>query len=90
MSTSSERARRAAAARAMINPGGMVQGGPVDNHAARLAAVEAAAAQAVTAAMRAAATAEAVAATAAALWEEMERMATGGSRSPRRHHEVSP
>jgi fructose-specific phosphotransferase system IIC component len=90
MSTSSERARRAAVAEAMINPEGVVQGGPVDNHAACLAATEAVTAQAIMAAMRAAAMTKAMAATAIALWEEMERTAAGGSQSPRRHREVSP
>ena len=48
MSTSSERARRAAAAGAVINPGGVVPD-PDADRAARLAAAEAAAAQAVEA-----------------------------------------
>ena len=67
MSTSSQRARRAAAAAEVINPGGTVQGASTDNRAMRLAAIEVAAMQAVAAATRVAAAAEATAATTATL-----------------------
>ena len=67
MSTSSERAHRAAAATSVvINPGAAVGDG-ADDCAVRLAAAEAAAAQAIKAARQAAAVAEAAAATAEAL-----------------------
>ena len=92
MSTSSERARRVAAAAnadngAVINPAaGVVD--PDANRAQRLAAAEAAATQAIEAARQVAA-AQATANTAAALRVEMERQPRG-SRSPARHRVPSP
>ena len=82
MSTASqiERACAAAAAGAMINPGGPAAG--ADNRATCLATAEAVATATVKTARQAAATARATAAAAAALRAELEREPARGSRSP--------
>jgi len=92
MSTSSERALRAAAAAANTNAGGgaVINPGPDADHAQRLAAAEAAAAQAIEAARQAAAAAQAAANTAAALRAELERQPREPSRSLVRRRIPSP
>ena len=91
MSTASQivRARAAAAAGAVINPGSPTARGD-DNLTARLPAAKATTTAAVEMARQAVAAAQAVAATVVALRVKIERGPSGGSRSPAGHHPQSP